>query len=80
MGSIQEIADQIGWPLAIGLVVIVIADRAGLLSIKIGGKEKSVDMHERLEQRLDGQEDDIHALGLKVARIDAILEDRKTRS
>lgn len=77
--DLQHIADQIGWPLAIGLIVLMMSDKIGLMSVKIGGGNKSSDPVERLGQRLDGHDDEIHDLGIKVAKLEAIQDERKIR-
>lgn len=64
--DVKGMADQIGWPLAIGLFALVMAQKAGILSIKIGGKGDGV-----AELR-----DDIQALKIQIARIETILEER----
>ena len=70
--DIQAIAEQIGWPLAVGLFVLVISEKTGLMSIKIGGGHDPSEAVKALDVRVD-------ALEIKIARIDAVIEDRKTR-
>ena len=74
--DIAAIAEQIGWPLALGLAFLLIAERTGILSIKIRGREKSLDPHERNSERLDHHEDDIKELSIKVAKLEAIQDER----
>lgn len=64
--DIKMIADQVGWPIAMCLFLLIIGDRVGLLSIK---KNKEGD---RIDQLIAV----VTELGLKVARIEAILEER----
>lgn len=65
--DIRMIADQVGWPIAMCLFLLIIGDRMGLLSIK---KNKEGD---RIDQLIVV----VTELGLKVARIEAILEERR---
>ena len=75
--DLQDIAEQIGWPLAVGLFLLVASERMGLLSVKIGGSSKSADPSERQDQRLDAHESEIHDLGIKVAKLEAVQDERK---
>lgn len=65
--DIKMIADQVGWPIAMCLFLLIVGDRMGLLSIK---KNKEGD---RIDQLIVV----VTELGLKVARIEAILEERR---
>lgn len=65
--DIKLIADQVGWPIALCLFLLIIGDRMGMLSIK---KNKDSD---RLDQLIVV----VTELGLKVARVEAILEERR---
>lgn len=65
--DIKMIADQVGWPIAMCLFLLIIGDRVGLLSIK---KNKEGD---RIDQLIVV----VTELGLKVARVEAILEERR---
>jgi len=65
--DIKLIADQVGWPIAMCLFLLIIGDRMGMLSIK---KNKDSD---RLDQLIVV----VTELGLKVARVEAILEERR---
>lgn len=69
--ELKLIADQIGWPLATCLFMLVIGDRLGLLSIKVG--KKSVTLEEQISRLTASLAD----LNLKVARIEAILDERR---
>lgn len=65
--DVKMIADQVGWPIAMCLFLLVLGDRMGMLSIK---KNKDSD---RLDQLIVV----VTELGLKVARVEAILEERR---
>lgn len=65
--DVKMIADQVGWPIAMCLFLLIIGDRMGMLSIK---KNKDSD---RLDQLIVV----VTELGLKVARVEAILEERR---
>ena len=65
--DIKMIADQVGWPIAMLLFIVIMGDRMGLLSIK-----KNVNS-DRLDQLIVV----VTELGLKVARVEAILEERR---
>lgn len=68
--DVKVLADQVGWPIATILFLLVIGDKLGILSIRVG-KKKDVD--ERIDQLIVV----VTELGLKVARIEAILEERR---
>lgn len=63
--DVKGMADQIGWPLAIGLFALVMAQKAGILSIKLGGKDEVAELRK-----------DIQALKTTIVRIETILEER----
>lgn len=65
--DVKMIADQVGWPIAMCLFLLIIGDRMGMLSIK---KNKDSD---RLDQLIVV----VTELALKVARVEAILEERR---
>lgn len=65
--DVKLIADQVGWPIAMMFALIILGDRMGMLSIK---KNKDSD---RLDQLIVV----VTELGLKVARVEAILEERR---
>lgn len=69
--DVKVLAEQVGWPLATILFLLVLGDKLGILSIKVGGKKASDD------DRLDKLIAVVNELGLKVARIEAILEERR---
>lgn len=89
--DLQNLASQIGWIPALGLAVLFFGDKIGFLSLRIGGKKKSVDPFERLEQRVNDHEIDfqegsvkflkfdieIKELSIKVAKLEAIQDERK---
>lgn len=68
--DVKVLADQVGWPIATILFLLVVGDKLGILSIRVG-KKKDVD--ERIDQLIVV----VTELGLKVARIEAILEERR---
>ena len=68
--DIRVMADQIGWPLALCLFLIIMGDRLGIMSIKVGKKTLSYD------EKIDRLTLIVTDLNLKVARIEAILEER----
>lgn len=70
--DVKVLAEQVGWPLATILFLLVLGDKLGILSIKVGGKPKTSDVDERIDRLITAVND----LGLKVARIEAILEER----
>lgn len=70
--DVKVLAEQIGWPLATILFLLVLGDKLGILSIKVGNKPKTSDVDERIDRLITAVND----LGLKVARIEAILEER----
>lgn len=69
--ELKLIADQIGWPLAVCLFMLVMGDKFGLLSIKVG--KKNITLEEQITRLTASLAD----LNLKVARIEAILEERR---
>lgn len=68
--ELRIMADQIGWPLAVCIFMLVLGDRMGILSIKVGGQPKNID------QRIDKLTTTVEELNIKIARIEAILEER----
>lgn len=69
--DIKIIADQVGWPLAVALFFIIMGDKLGIMSIKVSNK-KSLSYDEKIDKLTFI----VTELNLKVARIEAILEER----
>lgn len=72
LNDVKVIAEQVGWPIALTMFLLVLGDKLGILSIKVGGKPKSAD-----DPRIDQLIVAVQELGLKVARVEAILEERR---
>lgn len=66
--DVKMLAEQVGWPIAMTLFLIVLGDRMGILSIK-----KNTTSDDRLDKLIVV----VTELGLKVARVEAILEERR---
>lgn len=59
----KVVADQIGWSWTVVLAVLVMANKFGILNMKIGGKDDVAAIRS-----------DVHELKVQVARIETLLK------
>lgn len=76
LNDFLAVYELLGLPIATGIFILVISDKFKLLSVKVGGSKPN-DAHDKIGKRIDDLHDEIHDLGLKIARLEAILEERK---